>query len=87
LSPDGEAFAEGDALADGDALAEAVASGDADAVADGEARRLGLGVTVAVGDGLISKVSWYFPLNQTKYAANRTIIKIITTIVTFLLIG
>lgn len=57
---------------------------------------VGLAVEVGVKVGVASTVGWgvglgvgeavYLPRSQTKYAARRTMIRIITTIVTFLLI-
>lgn len=67
------------------ALPDLVASGVADAVAVGVGVNIGVGSTVITGVGAgVVTVSVYLPLNQTKYAAKRTMIKIITTIVTFL---
>lgn len=77
--------AEGEAdLVPPDLVASLPGEGEADALALGLGLNSGLGLTVAAsgeGDGV--RVAVYLPLNQTKYAASKTIIKIITTIVTF----
>lgn len=47
--------------------------------------KVGEVVIAGVGEGDGVKFAVYLPLSHTKYAASKTIIKIITTIVTFLL--
>lgn len=67
-------------------LAEEVAVGVAEADAVGLGVREGITTAVGIGVGVaIKSLAVYLPLSQTKYPASKTTIKIMTTIVTFLL--
>ncbi len=67
------------------ALGEAEALTLAEGVGDREGDSLGLGLTW-VTSGTCGVEALYLPLNQTRYPASKTIISMITTMVTFRLI-